>query len=270
MVVVNGRCACPANTGQFQADISNPTCRCPGNQIKNAETGNCECPAFYPLWDGQNCGCPTDVELDSSNWENPVIGTYFKSAEMLNSQSVYGRRTDEDMTLFYNGNRWQIANDNIYKVLMNGGSDNIVITADDPALLDESDPQAGTADPSNLWKTGWKKVSHFHYEDKGAPMYCMGETAPENLITCPGIQELDDDDMCVCPEGYNKVGDDCIPKRALPLRPAHYKDGTIPGPDGSNGGGDDTMEGVPVGVDNIKRKTSVQLFSVSPLDRLLN
>jgi hypothetical protein len=33
---------------------------------------------------------------------------------------------------------------------------------------------------------------------------------------------------------------------------------------------DDGIESVPGGVDNIQRNTKLQLFSVSPLDRLLN
>jgi len=101
----------------------------------------------------------------------------------------------------------------------------------------------------------------------------MGLTRPGYLKTCIEPLVIDpsgDTDDCMCPEGFKKNGDDCIPLRELPLRPAHYLDGTIPGPDGSNGGGDHTMESVPVGEDNIKRPTSLQLFSVSPLDRLLN
>jgi hypothetical protein len=83
---------------------------------------------------------------------------------------------------------------------------------------------------------------------------------------------------CECPENFKKDPKDpkkCIPERKLPLRPCHYnspsdvKPGELCDPtyDVNN---EDAMESVPAGIDNIGRKTKIQLLSVSPLDRLLN
>ena len=77
---------------------------------------------------------------------------------------------------------------------------------------------------------------------------------------CPNNQIYKaDTNKCECPPDFELDPDDktkCKRIRVLPKRPLHDNE--------------DGLESVPAGQDNIKRDTTLQLLSVSPLDRLLN
>jgi len=138
-VLVGGKCGCPAGTQQFQVDLSVPKCRCPGNKVKGGPgempPGKCICPPEYPIDNGSSCGCPTFVRFDKDDWEAAEVdGEYAVTTDKLNGQTVYARTSPSDMTLFYNGNKWQISSDNRFQVVVQGGSKNIMIEAGSPPV----------------------------------------------------------------------------------------------------------------------------------------